>query len=136
MHRNGKHASWLKRGSFPNSISFQRSGWDRESTLPAYGTIRCKGEVTAIVWERDSLLDLMGAYPDMKQRMHHAMIEAIIRRLLSTPDGENVKDYMRVISQGWADTAVRQRKIKMMATTACPPAELADIATTNSEKAR
>jgi len=45
-----------------------------------------------------------------------------MRRLLSSPDGANIKDYLRVISQSWAAQDVRNRKIRMMATGNWPAA--------------
>ena len=87
MYRSGKHRSWLERGAFPNSMSFLCTGWDASGARPAYGTIRCSGEVKVPVWESKSLLSLLDETPDMKQRMDHVVIEAIIRRLLNTPDG-------------------------------------------------
>ena len=82
----------------------------------AYGTVRCQGEVHTIVWKKDELFALVDAQPEMRQAMDHVIVEAIMRRLLSNPDGANMKDYLRVISQSWAAQEVRKRKIRMMET--------------------
>lgn len=120
MSRKGKFTSRLGRGGFPNWMSFQRTDWDPELEVPnAYGTIHCRGEMRCIVWDRKELQDLLDS--DMRQRMKNVVTESIVRRLLSTPEGANVQDYIGVISQGWADVAVRQRKIKSMLTSKMPP---------------
>lgn len=126
MTVNGKHTSTLSAGAFPNSLAFQRAGW-RDDTVrtashrdlfwpQAYGTVRCQGEVEAIVWSKDKLFALLDAQPEMRQSMDHVIVEAIMRRLLSNPDGANIKDYLRVISQSWAAQEVRKRKIRTMET--------------------
>ena len=126
MTVKGKHTSTLNEGAFPNSLAFQRAGWvddtartasHRDLFWPAaYGTVRCQGEVHAIVWKKDELFALVDAQPEMRQAMDHVIVEAIMRRLLSNPDGANMKDYLRVISQSWAAQEVRKRKIRMMET--------------------
>ena len=124
MSVNGKHTSRLTRGAFPNCLAYQRAGWrddhpvrtasHRDLFWPsAYGTVTCQGEVAAIVWRKDDLLALLDSNPEMRQRMDHMCVEAIMRRLLRNPDGANVKDYLRVISQSWADSAVRKQKLQM-----------------------
>jgi hypothetical protein len=52
----------------------------------------------------------------MRQRMDHIVVEAILRRLLQNPEGAHVKDYVRVISQSWAESSVRKRKLHTMVT--------------------
>jgi len=126
MTVGGKPTSRLRAGAFANSLAFQRAGWEDHTVRTAshqdlfwpaaYGTVRCDGEVCAIVWQKDELLALLDSMPEMRRSMDHVIVEAIMRRLLSTPDGANIKDYLRVISQSWADSAVRQRKIRMMQT--------------------
>merc|ERR1712129_689056 len=102
LSANGKLLSKLQRGGFPNCMSFQRSGWDsvRFPLSVSYGTIKCEGEMECIVWDSQHLFDLMDE--DFKLRMDHVVIEAAIRRLLVDSEGANVKDYIRVISEGWA----------------------------------
>lgn len=121
LSANGKLLSKLQRGGFPNCMSFQRSGWDsvRFPLSVSYGTIKCEGEMECIVWDSQHLFDLMDE--DFKLRMDHVVIEAAIRRLLVDSEGANVKDYIRVISEGWADKAVQQQKIQSMATRPNPP---------------
>lgn len=115
---NGKHISKLQRGSFPNCMSFQRSGWnstrrggtDSSNTNDlSYGTVRCEGAVECIVWDRHNLLTLLSDDDDMKLRMDHVVIESVIRRLLIDSEGADVTDYIRVISQGWAHDEAVQR---------------------------
>ena len=117
---NGRHTSQLQKGSFPNCMSFQRTGWEsskRDTNCTAYGSIQCEGDVECIVWDDRKLLALLDASPndDMRLRMDHVVIEAVIRRLLHDTGGADVKDYIRFISQGWADKAVQQLKIQSMA---------------------
>ena len=52
--------------------------------------------------------------------MDHVIVETLVRRLLSSRDGANIKDYLRVISQSWAAQEVRKRKIHMMASGVVP----------------
>ena len=89
----GKITSRLGPGSFPNALAFQRTGWedDRVRTAShrdlfwpaAYGTARCNGNVEAIVWRCDSLFKLLDSEPEMRQRMGHVVVEAIVRPCLS-----------------------------------------------------
>lgn len=126
MTVGGKATSVLRAGAFPNSLAFQRAGWQDDTARTAshrdlfwpaaYGTVTCAGEVRAIVWPKDALMALLDSQPEMRKCMDHVIVEAIMRRLLSTPDGANIKDYLRVISQSWAATEVRQRKIRVMQT--------------------
>jgi len=116
---SGKCTSRLQKGGFPNCMSFQRTGWNsskRNTNCTAYGTIQCEGQVECIVWDDRELLALLDSSPndDMRLRMDHVVIEAVIRRLLHDIGGADVKDYIRVISQGWADKAVQQLKIQSM----------------------
>lgn len=126
MTVKGKHTSRLSVGAFANSLAFQRAGW-RDDTVrtashrdlfwpEAYGTVKCDGEVHAIIWPKEELFSLLDSQPEMRQCMDHVIVEAIMRRLLSNPDGANTKDYLRVIAQSWAAQDVRKRKIRMMAT--------------------
>ena len=68
------------------------------------------------MWSKEKLFNLMESMPEMRQSMDHVIVEAIMKRLLSTPDGANMKDYMKVISQSWAAQEVRKRKIHAMET--------------------
>ena len=86
----------------------------------AYGTVRCDGDVVAIVWPKEELFGLLDSQPEMRQRMDHVIVETLVRRLLSSRDGANIKDYLRVISQSWAAQEVRKRKIHMMASGVVP----------------
>ena len=126
MTVQGKHTSTLSVGAFPNCLAFQRAGW-RDDTVrtashrdlfwpEAYGTVRCQGEVHAIVWRKETLFALLDSQPEMRKSIDHVIVEAIMRRLLSNPDGANMKDYLRVISQSWAAQEVRKRKIHTMET--------------------
>jgi len=122
----GKHISKLQKGAFPNCMAFQRSGWneignDDDATTNqqkrhSYGTVTCQGPVTCLVWESQELLPWLAKDENLKLRMDHAIIEAVIRRLLVDSEGANVKDYIRVISQGWAHNSIQQRKIQTMLT--------------------
>ena len=96
MRRGGKHASWLQRGSFPNCTQFQRTGWGLLAPAGAMGTIVAHGEVDAIVWEKSALLSLLENNPEMRSRMDHVVLEALLRRLMLNPGAANLKDYMRV----------------------------------------
>jgi len=112
MTHGGVFTSRLRRGGFPNWMSFQRTGWDPEIDMPnSYGTISCTGEVNCIVWDRDDLKTVL-VDDDMRQRMNHVVTESLIRRLLHTPDSARVQDYIGVISHAWADVAVRQHRKK------------------------
>jgi len=118
---SGEHISKLNAGAFPNCMSFQRSGWDPDfhgADSEAYGTIRCKGPVRCLVWESKELLHWLMSDEDAELRMDHVVIEAVVRRLLLDPEGAKVKDYLRVISQGWAHHSIQQRKIQSMQTRA------------------
>jgi len=126
MTVRGKHTSTLRPGAFPNCLAFQRACW-RDDTArtashtdlfwpAAYGTVTCRGEVEALVWHKTDLFALLDAVPDMRQRMDHIVVEAILRRLLQNPEGAHVKDYVRVISQSWAESSVRKRKLHTMVT--------------------
>ena len=133
----GKHISKLQRGGFPNCMSFQRSGWDAtvRKTKPqgtcAYGTIRVRSDshsndnnnsnnsnnnnnegVECLVWNDEELLALLDD-GDIRLRFDHVVIEAVIRRLLVDAEGAKVTDYIRVISEGWADKAVQFQKRQM-----------------------
>lgn len=123
MSVKGKVTSHITAGAFPNCLAFQRAGWQDTTASTAnhkdlfwptaHHTIRTTDEVEAIVWRKDELLSVLESDPEMRQRMDHVIVEAIMRRLLSSPN-DNAKDYLRVISQGWADTSVRKRKLKLM----------------------
>lgn len=124
---DGKHTSRLQRGGFPNCMSFQRTRWDmserRKSTenQNAYGSITCDGEVECIVWDDEELLSLLAASSpkdDMRLRMDHVVIESVIRRLLYDTGGADVKEYIKVISQGWADKEVQHLKLQSTETSA------------------
>lgn len=130
MTVKGKHTSRLNAGAFPNSLAFQRAGWQDDTVRTAshrdlfwpaaYGTVRCDGDVVAIVWPKEELFGLLDSQPEMRQRMDHVIVETLVRRLLSSRDGANIKDYLRVISQSWAAQEVRKRKIHMMASGVVP----------------
>ena len=134
MTVRGKHTSRLSTGSFSNSLAFTRTGWQDDTARTAshrdmfwpsaYSTTTCKGEVEAVVWRKDALMALLDSSPDMRQRMDHMVVEAMMRRLFNSPDGANIKDYLRVISQSWADQAVRKRKLQTMQTNFKPAAAL------------
>ena len=71
---------------------------------------------------------MLDAVPEMRQRLDHVVVEAIMRRLLRDPDGANIKDYLRVISQSWADSAVRvQREMERAHSEAKVPPTLARL---------
>ena len=58
----------------------------------------------------------------MRLRMDHVVIKSVIWRLLYDTGGADVKEYIRVISQGWADKEV-QLKVQSTETdvTTVPP---------------
>lgn len=122
---DGKPTSRLQRGGFPNCMSFQRMRWDSSKRRElaenqfAYATVQCKGECECIVWNDEELLGLLNASAkdDMILRMDHVVIESVIKRLLYDTGGVDVKEYIKVISQGWADKKVQGLNIQLMATT-------------------
>ena len=44
------------------------------------------------------------------------MVESMIKRLLVDSEGAKVTDYIKVISQGWADESVKELKMQSMRT--------------------
>mmetsp|Transcript_34226 Transcript_34226/g.81881 ORF Transcript_34226/g.81881 Transcript_34226/m.81881 type:complete len:218 (+) Transcript_34226:601-1254(+) len=129
---NGKHISVLQRGSFPNCMSFQRCGWDakrrwsndRDKNKPlntSYATIKCEERVKCLVWDGTELLRLLDHESSenggsMRLRLDHVVVESMIRRLLVDSEGAKVTDYIKVISQGWADESAKDLKMQSMRT--------------------
>ena len=68
------------------------------------------------MWRREELLGMIKSSADLKQRMDHVVVEAAIRRLINTPDGAHMKDYLRVFAGSWTDPSLRMRKLQSMRT--------------------
>ena len=77
--------------------------------------------MVALRWKKDELLALLEAAPELRQRMEHVALEAIMRRLLRDTDGAHVKDYLKVIRQSWADADARKHKEMEHASSDAPP---------------
>ena len=77
--------------------------------------------MVALRWKKDELLALLDAAPELRQRMEHVALEAVMRRLLRDPDGAHVKDYLKVIRRSWADADARRHKEMEHASSDAPP---------------
>jgi len=77
----GVYTADIHAGGFVNDVAFQAG-----DGCPAYGTIKCSGQVNVICWSQAELREHLEKDQSLAQCLHHVLVASLVRRLLQQRD--------------------------------------------------